>query len=65
MEECVTGPDVGEEGIAKTLTLGGSLHETCNIHNVEESGDFAGKEKIKFSFTSTMCVKDVDKLYSI
>ncbi len=41
MEERITGPDVGEEGIAKTLTLGGPLHKTGNIHNVEESRNFA------------------------
>ena len=43
MEDGVTGLDVTEEGVAKSLALGGSLHQTCDVGDVQKGWDFAAR----------------------
>ncbi len=52
VEHRVAGLDVGEEGIAQALALGGALHQTGDVHHVQEGGNLAVggkrlKEKLK------------------
>jgi hypothetical protein len=44
MEDAITSADVGEESVSQALTFGGTLHQTGNVHDVQKSGNFAGKE---------------------
>ena len=46
MEEGVAGFDVGQEGVAQALTLGRSLHESGDVHHVQEGRNFAAIKKI-------------------
>jgi hypothetical protein len=43
MEDAITSADVGEESISQALTFGGALHQTGDVHYVQESGHFAIK----------------------
>lgn len=41
MKDGVTGTDVGEKSIAKSLSWMSSLHQTRNVHNIQESRNLA------------------------
>ena len=45
MEDAITGTDVGEEGVSKSLSFVSSLHQTSNVRNVEKSWNLAKKDK--------------------
>jgi hypothetical protein len=40
MEYAIHGLDVTETGISKSSTLGGSLDETGNVHQMQKGGVF-------------------------
>lgn len=44
MEDSITGTNVREESIAKTLTFGSTLHQTGNIDDIEECRHFAANK---------------------
>ncbi len=47
VEHGVACPDVGEEGVAEALALGGALHQPGDVGHVQEGGDLAAnKQKI-------------------
>ena len=46
MEDGVTGPDVTEEGVAETLTLGGSLHQAGDVGHVQKGRNLAANKNI-------------------
>lgn len=39
MEQSITGTDVGEEGIAQSLSFVCSLNQSGNVHHIQESGN--------------------------
>ena len=43
MDDGVGGADVGQELVAKTLAFGGTLHQSCNVHEFNDGrGGFLG-----------------------
>ena len=55
MEDGVAGLDVGEEGVAEPLALGGALHQARDVRHVEERGDFAEIQGVKIQITHSSC----------
>ena len=45
VEDGVARFDVGEEGVAKTLALGGPFHQPGDVHHVQEGGHLAATHK--------------------
>lgn len=53
MENRVAGADMREEGIAKSLSFGGSLHQSSDIDDIQIGRDFAViNEMIKVNETN-------------
>ena len=46
VKEGITGLDVGQEGVPKTLTLSSTLHQASNVCHVQESRNFTAGQNI-------------------
>jgi hypothetical protein len=45
MEDRIAGADMREEGISKSLSFGGSLHQSGDIDDIQESRDLAATNR--------------------